>query len=127
MLPVESSVEPNDRIAAMQARRPSRFNLRQFIQTSAGALAALAGVRCSPQDAVRLPEREAGAAAADSSGGRPDGSALATVNVASAGIARGIVDVEPVAIDRPLHNARPRPNSSGRHSTPWDAYRWEWA
>lgn len=34
--------------------------------------------------------------------------------------------VEPVAINRTLRNARPRPNSSGDHTITWDAYQWEW-
>ncbi len=34
---------------------------------------------------------------------------------------------EPVAIHRDLRNARPRPNSSGQHSSTWSAYQWEWA
>ncbi len=33
---------------------------------------------------------------------------------------------EPVAIHRSLKNARPRPNSSGQHSTTWSAHLWEW-
>ena len=34
---------------------------------------------------------------------------------------------EAVAIHRSLKNARPRPNSSGQHSSTWSAYQWEWA
>lgn len=34
---------------------------------------------------------------------------------------------EAVAIHRSLRNARPRPNSSGQHSSTWSAYQWEWA
>jgi len=33
---------------------------------------------------------------------------------------------EPVAIHQSLKNARPRPNSSGQHSTTWSAHLWEW-
>jgi peptide/nickel transport system substrate-binding protein len=34
---------------------------------------------------------------------------------------------EAVAIHRSLRNARPRPNSSGQHSSTWSSYQWEWA
>jgi len=34
---------------------------------------------------------------------------------------------EPVAIHTNLKNARPRPNSSGQHSTTWSVHQWEWA
>lgn len=34
---------------------------------------------------------------------------------------------EPIPIHRSLKNARPRPNSSGQHSTSWSCYQWEWA
>jgi len=34
---------------------------------------------------------------------------------------------EAVAIHRALRGARPRPNSSGQHSSTWSAYQWEWA
>jgi len=34
---------------------------------------------------------------------------------------------EAVAIHRSLRGARPRPNSSGQHSSTWSAYQWEWA
>ena len=33
---------------------------------------------------------------------------------------------EPVAIHKNLLNARPRPNSSGKHSSNWDLDQWEW-
>lgn len=32
---------------------------------------------------------------------------------------------EPIAVHKSLKNARPRPNSSGQHSTTWDCYQWE--
>jgi peptide/nickel transport system substrate-binding protein len=34
---------------------------------------------------------------------------------------------EAVAIHRGLQNARPRPNSSGQHSSTWSVHQWEWA
>ena len=34
---------------------------------------------------------------------------------------------EPVAIHKNLLGARPRPNSSGQHSTTWSVYQWEWS
>ena len=33
--------------------------------------------------------------------------------------------VEPVAIHKSLLNARPRPNSSGKHSSNWDCDLWQ--